>query len=256
MKKRRQSRSSWQGVSKWYDKTVGKDGHYYHREVILPRLLPLLEVKNPQKCCLIDFACGQGILERHISKETGYHGIDVSKDLIRSAKKHSMCPSHTFSVADISKPLKLPQKYTHATILLALQNIENFEGVIQNASRALEKNGRFFIVLNHPCFRIPRQSSWHVQEKSNEQVRQIHRYMTPLEIPIQMHPSKREASEKTFSYHRPLSLYITALAKAGFVVDGMEEWVSNKKSTGGQAKRENRARKEIPLFLTLCARKS
>jgi len=71
-----------------------------------------------------------------------------------------------------------------------------------------------------------------------------------------MHPSKREASEKTFSYHRPLSLYITALAKAGFVVDGMEEWVSNKKSTGGQAKRENRARKEIPLFLTLCARKS
>ena len=42
---------------------------------------------------------------------------------------------------------------------------------------------------------------------------------------------------------------------AGFYVDAMEEWVSNKKSLPGKrAKAENRSKKEIPLFLALRAR--
>jgi hypothetical protein len=49
--------------------------------------------------------------------------------------------------------------------------------------------------------------------------------------------------------------YISALAEAGLCVDALEEWVSNKKSLPGKrAKAENRARKEIPLFLALRAR--
>ena len=46
-----------------------------------------------------------------------------------------------------------------------------------------------------------------------------------------------------------------ALVGAGFAVDGLEEWVSNKKSQPGKkAKAENRSRKEIPLFLALRAK--
>ncbi|MBM3208605.1 MAG: SAM-dependent methyltransferase, partial [Chlamydiae bacterium] len=34
--------SSWEPVSGWYDKVVGSKGHYYHENVILPKLKPTL----------------------------------------------------------------------------------------------------------------------------------------------------------------------------------------------------------------------
>jgi hypothetical protein len=48
---------------------------------------------------------------------------------------------------------------------------------------------------------------------------------------------------------------VKALAKAGFAVTNLEEWVSHKKSDSGpRAAEENRARKEIPMFMYLEAR--
>jgi hypothetical protein len=76
-----------------------------------------------------------------------------------------------------------------------------------------------------------------------------------MEIPIHAHPGQGEKSASTLSYHLPLSAYIQALTNAGFLISGMEEWISNKESTGKNAKAENRARNEIPLFLYLQALK-
>ena len=52
---------------------------------------------------------------------------------------------------------------------------------------------------------------------------------------------------------KPLLISITFLA--GFAVLEIEEWVSDKKSTGAKGKMENRARAEIPLFMTLICQK-
>ena len=60
----------------------------------------------------------------------------------------------------------------------------------------------------------------------------------------------------TVSFHRPLQYYVKALAKAGFVIEKLEEWTSLKESTSGpRAKAENDARKEFPLFLYLGVKK-
>jgi len=40
------------------------------------------------------------------------------------------------------------------------------------------------IVLNHPCFRIPRQSGWGIDEKNKLQFRKVIKYMSPMEIPL------------------------------------------------------------------------
>jgi hypothetical protein len=45
------------------------------------------------------------------------------------------------------------------------------------------------------------------------------------------------------------------LTDNGLIIETIEEWVSNKKSTGAKALMEDKARKEIPLFLTLVAKK-
>ena len=154
---------------------------------------------------------------------------------------------------DVSKNFQLNQKFTHATILLALQNIQHPLKVLQNVKNHLEPSGHLFIVLNHPCFRIPRQSSWQIDEIEKIQYRRIDRYATELEIPIQANPSKGNQLD-LISYHHPLSSYAHWLKEAGFMMTDIEKWYSNKLSTGTHAKMENRSRSEIPLFMTICAR--
>ena len=76
--------------------------------------------------------------------------------------------------------------------------------------------------------------------------------MSPMEIPINMNPSDR-SSPITMSYHYPLSDYSKMLKDAGFVIDLIEEWTSDKESEGRVARMENRSRAEIPLFIAIRA---
>ena len=67
--------SSWEQVSDWYNKVVGAKGHYYHENVILPRLAKILPLSKNSS--LLDLACGQGILARNIPPEVEYIGVDA-----------------------------------------------------------------------------------------------------------------------------------------------------------------------------------
>lgn len=249
------SKTSWEGSHEWYDKIVGEKGHYFHEHVILPKLLALLELPKNGHARLLDLACGQGILAKHLPEKVSYLGIDASRSLIRLAQKANQ-KNRTFIVADLTKPLDLQEKnFTHGAIILALQNMEDPLAVLQNASKHLDGQAKLIIVLNHPSFRIPRQSSWHIDTAKKLQYRRVDRYFSPLKIPIQTHPGQKETST-TWSFHLPLSSYSAMLKQAGFIIDEIQEWVSDKKSTGKNATMENRAREEFPLFLTIVARKN
>jgi len=248
-------RSEWENVDKWYDRLVGQEGHYYHRQIVLPKLLKCLDLNNFDSPSLLDLACGQGVLASHLPSHVDYTGIDLAPSLIAAAKKKAQ--SHQrFLVADICKPLPLSKKeFTHAVILLALQNVAHPDKALMNAAKHLVPGGILAIVLNHPCFRIPRQSSWLIDEKKKMQCRRIDSYLSPLKIPILMQPGKGKDSETTWSFHHSLSDFSRFLAQAGFAIALIEEWTSDKKSTGKNAKMENRARMEFPLFLTFLAKK-
>jgi len=249
----KQSKTSWESSASWYDDTVGQKGHYYHEHVILPKLIELMDLKKGDQ--LLDLACGQGILSRVIPKYIKYSGVDIAKTLIEAAKKRCLNPLHSFLAQDATKPIPiLKNAFTHATIILALQNIEDPLSVLKNAKAHLAKGGSLFLVLNHPCFRIPRQSHWGIDEKKKLQYRRMDSYLSMQKIPIQMHPGQMHSEKKqeqTWSFHHSLSDLTHMLFDAGFVISKIEEWASDKKSTGGKARMENRARKEFPLFMTL-----
>lgn len=253
--KKEGSDSSWEGVSGWYNKSVGKEGHYYHRKIVLPGVLRLLELNKTPQPQLLDLACGQGVLARLLPPGVSYVGVDASASLIEQAKKEAG-KQQQFFTADVTKPLPLQSKeFTHATLILALQNIEKGAQALAHASAHLQKGGMLVCVLNHPCFRIPRQSSWHVDSEKRIQYRRLDRYLSSLRIPILAHPGKGENSEQTLSFHNPLSVYASWLKEAGLLIENIEEWCSDKQSEGGAALMENRARAEFPLFLALVARK-
>jgi hypothetical protein len=82
-------------------------------------------------------------------------------------------------------------------------------------------------------------------------------YLSPGQSPIIMNPGKASKGAErvvTWTYHRPLQTYARALAEAGLLIDCIEEWPSLRSSEPGpRAAEENRARREIPMFLALRA---
>lgn len=250
MKPQRDKNTSWETVNKWYSDKTKDGGHYFHQQVILGALTPLFSLSESSK--VLDLGCGSGVLTNIISKNIFYTGVDNSPSLVAAAKQADKNPRHTFVVADVTKNLSVSHDYTHACFLLSLQNMKDPQAAIQNTANALVSGGKLILVLNHPAFRIPRQSSWEVDTTSKLQYRRINRYLSPLEVPITMHPGQTK-SPITWSYHYPISAYAKFLKNAGCVIDTIEEWTSNKESVGKASRMENRARDEFPMFLTFCA---
>ncbi|OGI09041.1 MAG: hypothetical protein A2Y40_09415 [Candidatus Margulisbacteria bacterium GWF2_35_9] len=247
-------KTSWENSAQKYHKIVGEDGHYYHKEVILPKTLNMLHLENTSS--VLDLGCGQGVFARAIPKESAYYGVDISSTLISKAKELTPNKHSFFKIQDISKAFTLPKTdFTHCVIILALQNVESVDAVFSNAFNHLDTGGKFLIVINHPAFRIPRQSSWGIDEKNKMQYRRVNNYISPLKIPIDMAPGSADNKKLTWSFHYPLSYYANALRSHGFIIETIDEWVSNKESSGKHAKMENRSRDEFPLFMAILAEK-
>ncbi len=250
--------TSWGNVASWYDELLEKKDGTYQKEVILPNLLRLLD---PQKNeVILDIACGQGFFSRALAdKGVKAIGSDIAKELINIAKENSS-KSISFHVASADALTFCPDNSVDkAIIILALQNIENFNGTIREAYRTLKPKGKFYIVLNHPAFRIPKNSSWQWDETARTQYRRIDSYMSDIKERIEMNPGTLQTHEKRFtiSFHRPLQTYFKGLNKAGFLVGRFEEWISHKKSNPGpRSVAEDKIRKEIPIFAIIEAVKN
>ena len=146
-----ESDTSWQKVSEWYGKAVGEKGLYYHQHVIIPRSLNLLALEKDSS--LLDLACGQGILARQIPSPANYAGVDLAPTLIEQAKRLDKNKKHLYIVADVCEKLPIETKnFSHASIILALQNVKDPEKVVVNAKEHLRENGKFLIVLEPSMF--------------------------------------------------------------------------------------------------------
>ena len=79
-------KTDWGDVADWYDDLVGDSGSEYHREVVVPGVLRLLDIRAGEK--VIDLACGQGVLCRILqARGAEVTGIDAADALIRAAPR-------------------------------------------------------------------------------------------------------------------------------------------------------------------------
>jgi ubiquinone/menaquinone biosynthesis C-methylase UbiE len=247
------AKNSWGEVAEWYDNYLETNTDSYQEKVIAPNLIRILDIKKGMR--IHDLACGQGFFSRKFTKAGALvTGSDISKELIGQAKKHSR--DIVYSVSPAHKlPFLKDNSIDAVTIVLAIQNIAEFSETLAEANRVLTPGGRLILVINHPTFRIPKRSSWDFDPKSSVQYRRIDGYLSMTKDEIVMNPGK-EKSEATISYHRSLQEFFKTLSKNNFAVIRLEEWISHKKSqTGPRQKAEDIARKEIPLFMMIEARK-
>ncbi len=263
----KKQKTSWGKVAGWYSDLLEKEEGTYQKDLILPNLIRLMEIKKGE--AILDLACGQGFFTREFLKAGAkVIGVDVARELIHLANELTKKELPDAKVEFITSPADnisfiKENSIDKIVIVLAIQNIENVAGVFKECQRVLKLKGKIFLVLNHPAFRIPKQSSWEWDPSTGSgqaiQYRRIDQYLSESKIEIQMHPSAGSGQapggrpdEKTISFHRPLQYYFKFLGKNGFAVDKLEEWNSHKKSQPGpRAKAEDKIRKEIPLFMCM-----
>ena len=248
------SNTSWGNVAGWYDEMLETSEDSYQKNVILPNILRVLNLRKGNR--VLDLACGQGFFSRAFADAGAVvTGVDVSRELIMLAQKHREKKiAYHVAPADTLNFLA-GGSFDVAVIILAIQNIKNMGSVFSECSRVLAPSGKLVVVMNHPAFRIPKRSSWSWDPKNQTQYRRIDGYLTESKVSIDMHPGK-QSQESTISFHRPLQTYINVLGKHEFGVTRMEEWTSHRQSQKGPRQAaEDRSRKEIPLFLMIEARK-
>jgi SAM-dependent methyltransferase len=260
----RTEKTSWDDVADWFDTLLEDRRHDHYQDLILPGTFELLELEDGGR--VLDVACGQGVLSRALA-ERGVEavGVDASERLIELARKRSvrLSPRPVFHVADARKLSELGlEPFERAACVMALSNVDPIEPVLRGCAGLLRERGIFVAVIPHPAFRIPRRSRWEWDRDEAGSVRQSRRvdgYLSSARVAILANPGEAArggTAVQTWTFHRPLEHYVNALAAAGLWIDRIEEWASQRVSDSGpRAPEENRARREIPLFLALRARK-
>jgi len=248
--------TSWNKVASWYDELL-KDDDSYQAKVILPNLLRFLDLKKGEN--VYDLACGQGYFANvfaHMGARVT--ASDLSKKLIETAKKNnSLKKVEEEKVLFYITPAHRAQflkddSVDTIVVVLAIQNIENVNEVIVECKRILKKDGRIIFVLNHPAFRVPQASDWHFE--NGVQSRIISKYLSEIKVSIDMTPGENNIKKKitTITFHRSLQYYMKLFSKNSLAITRLEEWISHKQSgIGPRQLAEDKARKEIPLFMCL-----
>ncbi|HLJ66805.1 MAG TPA: class I SAM-dependent methyltransferase [Chloroflexota bacterium] len=249
--------TSWDALATWYNGWVGEGGSDYHRHVAVPAAVRLLEAQPGER--VLDVGCGQGVLAPHVVRAGAeYVGVDASPRLVQMARQQHHHGGR-FLVGDARRLMEAPgirpASFDAAVFLLSLQDMDPLAPVLEGTAHALKPGGRVVLLLTHPAFRVPRQSGWGWDEGRKLMYRRVDRYLTPLPVPMKPYPG-RDGAGVTRSFHRPIQDYVNGLAEQGLLTDRMEEIAAHRTvERAPTARAANLARKEIPLFLGLRARK-
>jgi SAM-dependent methyltransferase len=241
--------TSWEKSAGWYDGIIGAQGSEIYQRIVIPGALGLLKPARDER--VLDLGCGQGVFARALAaKGCEVTGVDASPSLLKRAREYPSREPIQYVARDAAHLHGLGP-FDAISAILAVQNMSHLAQVCRATTAVLQPGGRMLWVINHPCFRIPRQTSWGWDAEMKIQYRRLDGYASKLSIPIVMHPGQQK-SESTVSFHHGLAELMKFAFAEGLLLAGLEEWVSNKQSEPGpRARAENRARREFPLFLAL-----
>ena len=218
--------TGWEQMVEWWDENIGDDGDLWHRTLIDPPVFQLVGDVAGQR--VLDLACGNGYMCRRFARQGAkVVGVDANAPIIeraraREAREPLGITYHTADAAHLE--MLADGTYDIAVCNMALMDIADAAGAIQEVARVLRPQGRFIASLCHPCFDKVNTSGWVIERiYPNTTIwRKMSRYR---ELAADDLPWLKVGDQAviTRAYHRPLSWYFRVLRAAGFVVAALEE---------------------------------
>jgi ubiquinone/menaquinone biosynthesis C-methylase UbiE len=218
--------AGWEQMADWWDAKLGDEGDLWHRALIDPSVFRL--AGDVAGLRVLDLACGNGYISRRFARQGAQViGVDANVAIIERARaRETREPlGITYHVADAAHLEMLENGQFNLVICnMALMDIADAAGALQEVSRVLQPAGRFIASMSHPCFDKIETSGWAIEYiyPTTTIWRKMSRYR---ELVVENVPWLRAGPEPviTRSYHRPLSWYFQALRAAGLVVAALEE---------------------------------
>jgi ubiquinone/menaquinone biosynthesis C-methylase UbiE len=218
--------TGWEQMADWWDNHLGDDGDLWHRTLIDPPVFKLVGDIAGQR--VLDLACGNGYISRRFARAGAQViGVDANAAIIeraraREAREPLGITYHVTNAAQL--PMLDDSMFDMVICNMALMDISDATGTIQEVARVLVPQGRFIASIAHPCFDKMETSGWAIEHfyPTTTIWRKMSRYR---ELAIEHIPWPKASNPPiiTLSYHRPLSWYFQALRAAGMVVAALEE---------------------------------
>jgi len=217
--------AQWEALADDWDQRMGEDGNRFHRELIRPAALRLLDPQPGER--ILDAACGNGIFSRKLA-EMGAQvvGFDYSPRMIAHAKE--FCADYperiAFSVVDAMDYAQVAAlgSFDKAVSNMAVMDIADIKPLIDAVYAMLRPGGVFVFSAEHPCFQTP----------GNDFLPDglvTRRYIEPERYIIDVFANNEK---QVLHWHRPLHLLLGQCFEAGFVLDALEEPVFTREKPG------------------------
>jgi SAM-dependent methyltransferase len=223
-----ETQAIWNQNATFWDRIIGDGGNRFHRVVVEPAVLNLLNLTAGET--VLEIACGNGAFARKITT-FGVHVVasDFSTNLLEHARARTNDSRIEYLLIDATKEDQLlalgERRFDAAVCNMGLMDMPLIHPLFSALSRVLKTNGRFVFSIQHPCFNSNGVTKMVELEDRNGELATVYsikvsRYRTPVTergVGIVGQPTPH------YLFHRPISLVLNAGFQAGFVLDGLEE---------------------------------
>ncbi len=225
-----EGRKLWNMKARFWDELQGDNGNVFHRRLIEPSVLQLLDLQDGES--VLDIGCGNGALARRLVAGGGkVTAVDFSEKLIGFARQRSgrTGASVKYIDCDATDETALTQLgeggFDAITCTMALMDMPTIEPLFRAVTRLLREPGRFVFSTMHPAFNS--NNPIFVHEKEDRDGAVSENFAVKLRAYLDLPPVKGAGApgEPTphYYFHRPLSELLGAAFAAGLALDGLLE---------------------------------
>jgi len=252
----KQVAEAWDRIANRWDERYSEHGDMNREFIIDPAIFRV--IGSVKDLAVLDAGCGGGYLSRLLMKR-GAHvvGVDVSKKFIEIARqKEEQNPLgiiyHVGSVSNLS--MLQDESFDLIVSNIVLADVKDFQKAIHEFARVLRPDRKLVFSNMHPCFSSAPVNGWVRVPPDSDRMEDWVYWKVDQYFERSVETWRFHDWPQAYGFHRPLSDYMNALFKNGFVVTDFEEPVPTKK-TVREHRRQLSDGERIPWFLIIGAKK-